>query len=855
MHNRNLWFIGIWVLLVCVGSSPVQAVTRLDATFGLNGRVAVELGAKSSGHAVIVQPDGKIVVAGSSTKKTASQFSLLRFNKDGSLDPTFHGDGSVITSVSSGDNEALALALLSDGRIVAGGYSSNGTDRDFALVCYLPDGSLDRFFGENGAVVTSIGNGNEEITAMTVNAEDMITVVGTTEGTAGRVLVTARYFADGTLDLSYGEQGMSLMGIGEDAVAEGIIVRKNGSLVVSGSYKDMKVSSVMLVGLDADGVLDSGFGEKGVAIPSSSFTASEGYGLAEDGNGLIYLAGSVGVAGKRDTALFRFTQTGKVDDSFGDHGVIVNRVSAEDDVLYGVTIGKSGVVASGFTTDAGTRQFLVASYAGGGGETASSSSTSAEIAPKSSVDFASSKKSSIQEVQANSRTKVQIRRLQVVSASAGAATARNIRARLSPDSRVAATSVQARPVLRQAKEPLFFARSLSIGVQRLGNFLMPSAIAAANNDATVTGVAVSPQTVTTTFSAGEAVSYAAATDRSGNVIVVGTADGAEGSSIVVARYAAEPAIDAITDQPGERNRYLTTTPPVDITRTTAVTGFEIVPSLGKEVAKRGVVFSTSAYPVYSGSGQGSPVTMNSAPPGYEGGLTASGSNIILSHCQNNSTEVGHSSNSLVVATIPSLPQKTIERITSFLVPGAVAATSDTIPTATGNSLIGDFVERGETENGSGYGRFSAVLEKLKPGTLYFVRAYALTSEGSVYYGNQLSFKTADACFIATASFGTLLHPSVRVLRDFRDSFLLGNALGRKLVDLYYTFSPPLADAVAQNGLFRFAVRLILLPFIGFSWLALQGGMVLALSIFAGTAVMLGWWFSRIRSAEGTISKE
>ena len=95
MHNQNQLFIGIWILLVCVGITPVQAAPRLDASFGLDGRVAVELGLANSAHAVVVQPDGKIVVAGSSSKGATLNFSLLRFNKDGSLDPTFNGDGSV----------------------------------------------------------------------------------------------------------------------------------------------------------------------------------------------------------------------------------------------------------------------------------------------------------------------------------------------------------------------------------------------------------------------------------------------------------------------------------------------------------------------------------------------------------------------------------------------------------------------------------------------------------------------------------------------------------------------------------------------------------------------------------------
>ena len=99
MHCRYPLVLGLWLLLIGFGAHSACAFSQLDATFGLNGRVAVELGVKSSGHAVLVQPDGKIVVAGSSAgaKGAAMNFSLLRFNQDGSVDTTINGEGSVGT--------------------------------------------------------------------------------------------------------------------------------------------------------------------------------------------------------------------------------------------------------------------------------------------------------------------------------------------------------------------------------------------------------------------------------------------------------------------------------------------------------------------------------------------------------------------------------------------------------------------------------------------------------------------------------------------------------------------------------------------------------------------------------------
>ncbi len=802
MLNRYPLVLGIWVLLVFFCNTPLGAVTRLDAAFGLNGRVAVELGVKNSGHAVVVQPDRKILVAGSSSKGNAFNFSLLRFNKNGSLDSTFNGDGSVITSLSVGDDEALALGLLSDDRIIAAGYSHNGKDRDLALVCYRPDGSLDKSFGDAGVVLTSIGNGNEEITALTISPSDRITVVGSTEGTAGRVLVTARYFSNGELDASYGEQGVSLIGIGKDASAEGIVEREDGTYVVSGSYEENEKSSAMLVGLNGDGAVDAGFGDKGVAIPSGNFAASEGYGLATDDNGMIYVAGAVGIPSGRDSALFRFTRNGKADSAFGDQGVVVTQISKEDDVLYDVDAGKNGVAASGFTTDAGTRQFLLNSFSQ---DAAAAEATAGIQGVSMGNEGAASELPPVQEVRVNGKSKVQIRRLQVWSNEV------QIRElQLSGGSFDNSTVWQAPQILAPAKVDSGLGRLLSHTSWQIGDFFLPTAHAVEGLWKETEAGAFSSRSITTTFSEGEAVSYAVTSDEEGNIIVVGTADGNDASSIVAARFVAEDLVDRITNKPGHRSSHIATTVPADVTRTTIVTGGEIADSFGKEVVRRGVVFSVQPGPVYTGK----------AAVGGKG--------------------------------ISAVPTSKIDPLVSFFLPEAVAANPSgpqVMNTASANNnKLEQFISEGETENGTGAGGYTTLMESLLPGTLYYIRAYALTAKGEVYYGNQVSVRTADACFIATASFGTLLHPCVGILRDFRDAFLVNHSAGRWLVDRYYTLSPPLADFIAGNAVLRFVVRALLLPFIGFSWLALQTGLGMTLFLVAGALLSLGWFVGRSRQS-------
>ena len=77
------------------------------------------------------------------------------------------------------------------------------------------------------------------------------------------------------------------------------------------------------------------------------------------------------------------------------------------------------------------------------------------------------------------------------------------------------------------------------------------------------------------------------------------------------------------------------------------------------------------------------------------------------------------------------------------------------------------------------------------------------------------------CFIATAAYGSLMEPHVKVLRQFRDRFLLTNAVGRTFVRLYYHYSPPIAKFISGQKSLRMVVRWGLLPLVGISWCLLK----------------------------------
>lgn len=105
-----------------------------------------------------------------------------------------------------------------------------------------------------------------------------------------------------------------------------------------------------------------------------------------------------------------------------------------------------------------------------------------------------------------------------------------------------------------------------------------------------------------------------------------------------------------------------------------------------------------------------------------------------------------------------------------------------------------------------------------------------SSSGSLSGGN-------GGCFIATAAFGSYLHPFVRILRDFRDRILMTNRFGHSFVAWYYRASPPIAERIRTSETMKAGVRILLLPAVGFSYLCINLGLVPAFGMLLFLAVM------------------
>lgn len=209
---------------------------KLDPTFGRRGVVITDFGGRNDfARAITLQPDGRIVVAGRGDSGAGTiEFALARYLSNGKLDTTFGAGGLVTTFVGDG-YEAMDLALQADGKLVVVGQRF-AIDTDFALVRYDANGSPDPTFGSGGYVTIDLGQ-TELANAVALQEDGKIVVAGRYTDSSGEYsFVLARLESDGSLDSSWGDQGyvVTSIGVGPHAEVRDIVVQANGKVVAAG---------------------------------------------------------------------------------------------------------------------------------------------------------------------------------------------------------------------------------------------------------------------------------------------------------------------------------------------------------------------------------------------------------------------------------------------------------------------------------------------------------------------------------------------------------------------------------------------------------------------------------------------
>ncbi|MBS1795355.1 MAG: hypothetical protein JSS81_15975 [Acidobacteria bacterium] len=314
------------VIVLLISASAVFALPGdLDTTFGVSGGYEVSdffgLQAAETVNDVVVQPDGKIVIAGNVTSAFASpDFMVARYNADGTLDPTFSGDG--IFTLNQGADEVKAIVLQADGKIVAvGKHGSFASNFVFRL---LSNGTLDPTFGG--------GTGKVQVTAgqalsVVIQPNDGKIVIGGLDNPSAATL--CRLNPDGSLDTTFDTDGIAVYP--QLIQANGVAVQTDGRIVFTGSFSDAATARVL-----SNGALDTSFDGDGIAITSAYAADNEGDAvlIQPDGKILVAGGGGGGVGLGNQALLIRYNSNGSLDTSFDGDGIRLQQLNGNGENYY-----------------------------------------------------------------------------------------------------------------------------------------------------------------------------------------------------------------------------------------------------------------------------------------------------------------------------------------------------------------------------------------------------------------------------------------------------------------------------------------------------------------------------------------
>jgi uncharacterized delta-60 repeat protein len=300
-----------------VAVARFDATGKLDPTFGTGGVAKIDLGAGriTSGTTFVGDnawglgslPDDRVVVFGSKLAdgggRTDSDYVVVGLTSAGALDAGFGNGGQVVVDLDRSGDSPRNLLVQADGKIVATGYSA-GADGVVTpvLIRVTAAGVLDAPFGTNGVATTRILPGVAESYAVAAQGDGYISVgYGRGADAAEKVdVVVERYKSDGSLDRSFGKDGLTRVDVAkDDDRARNVAVLPDGRVLVVGSGKKTPLNvDAMMVLLDRDGAPVAGFGEKGNLISDLGGTADSWYGVAlSPDQKYVYVAGYKGTEG------------------------------------------------------------------------------------------------------------------------------------------------------------------------------------------------------------------------------------------------------------------------------------------------------------------------------------------------------------------------------------------------------------------------------------------------------------------------------------------------------------------------------------------------------------------------------
>lgn len=304
-------------------------------------------------------------------------YAIVRYNANGSLDSTFGRGGIVRTRFSAGGSYAFAVALQADGKIIAGGTvfvdfsTDDSSNTDFALVRYKPNGTLDSTFGNGGGVMTDFDGFNDDVQTLLIQPDGKIVAVGDAKNPAHYYdFALARYLPGGVLDTTFGAAGKvrTDFGASDLDIAYSAALQSNGKIVAAGgaTFNNGAEQDFAIARYNPNGTLDTNFSLDGRVTVDFGSYLQNAYSVLIQTDGKIVTVGYPNTeSSDSDFLLARCNRNGSLDSTFGIGGKVRTSFGDLNDGANGAVLQPDGkIVAVGFhptTTRVGV-DFIVARY-------------------------------------------------------------------------------------------------------------------------------------------------------------------------------------------------------------------------------------------------------------------------------------------------------------------------------------------------------------------------------------------------------------------------------------------------------------------------------------------------------------
>jgi uncharacterized delta-60 repeat protein len=344
------------------------AVARLrpngtfDPSFGHGGRIRVDLGGADDAFGLAIGPGDGIAIAGRTSSTAGARMFVLRLNASGAPVPTFGTDGVGFVGFGWSLQSANAVAFARKGRLVLGGYTSNGSAIRCAVARLLPDGTLDPAFGGDGRVTLNLSAAGEQVNDLLVLPGGRIVAAGSADVGLQPQVALFRLNPDGSLDTGFGTSGgvtQTDLGPGPDA-GNALAMTADRHLVVAGLAGNGGRSDWGVARYGAGGHLDPAFGAAGIVVVPFTAAFDEALALVPTGPRLVVVGRIHTAASGDDAGVIMLSANGHLDPTFGAGGVVRIDLAGSTDVARAAALQPNGrIVIAGEGRRGGVPRFLI----------------------------------------------------------------------------------------------------------------------------------------------------------------------------------------------------------------------------------------------------------------------------------------------------------------------------------------------------------------------------------------------------------------------------------------------------------------------------------------------------------------